>query len=128
MIHGRHLGALKATSSAQSRVAVELLIDSGRRPGEICALPLDCLDRDRDGRPVLVYDNDKSARMGRRLPIGEACGCQKVGYRYAAWEYSPISPPRRSRRTTRDPTTASGGRAGPSGGACASERCGRCAL
>ena len=29
----------------------------------------DCLDRDEDGRPVLVYDNHKAQRPGRRLPI-----------------------------------------------------------
>jgi integrase len=68
----QHLPALEAASSVQSRVAVELLIDTGRRPGEVCALPIDCLDRDPDGKPVLVYDNDKSARKGRRLPIAEA--------------------------------------------------------
>jgi integrase len=68
----QHLPALEALSSIQSRVAVELLVDTGRRPGEVCVLPFDCLSRDRDGRPVLVYDNDKSARHGRRLPIAEA--------------------------------------------------------
>lgn len=68
----QHLPALEALFSAQYRVAVELLIDTGRRPGEICTLRWDCLDRDRDSRPVLVYDNDKSARHGRRLPIAEA--------------------------------------------------------
>jgi integrase len=68
----RHLSVLEGLSSVQSRVAVELLIDTGRRPGEVCDLPFDCLDRDRDGKPVLVYDNDKSARQGRRLPIAEA--------------------------------------------------------
>ena len=54
------------------RVAVELLIDTGRRPGEICNLPFDCLDWDPDGSPVLVYDNRKNNRLGRRLPIGAA--------------------------------------------------------
>jgi integrase len=66
------LSVLEAMSGAQSRVAVELLIDTGRRPGEVCDLAFDCLARDRDGKPVLVYDNDKSARLGRRLPIAEA--------------------------------------------------------
>ena len=54
------------------RVAVELLIDTGRRPEEICTLGFDCLDRDSDGAPVLVYDNHKAARLGRRLPVSEA--------------------------------------------------------
>jgi tryptophanyl-tRNA synthetase len=47
---------------------------------------------------------------------------------HAACEYSPIKPPRQSRLTTRLPARATGGWAGPNGGACPSERCGRCAL
>lgn len=68
----RELPALEQVSNRQTRVAVELLIDTGRRPGEVCDLPWDCLARDNDGKPVLVYDNDKSNRLGRRLPIAEA--------------------------------------------------------
>lgn len=53
------------------RTAVELAIDTGRRPEEICDLDFDCLARDGDGQPVLIYDNHKADRPGRRLPIGE---------------------------------------------------------
>ena len=53
------------------RAAVELAIDTGRRPEEICELAFDCLARDDDGLPVLVYDNHKANRLGRRLPISE---------------------------------------------------------
>ena len=67
-----HLPALEALSSMQIRVATEVLVDTGRRPGEVCELSWDCLARDTDGKAVLVYDNDKSARLGRRLPIPEA--------------------------------------------------------
>ena len=67
-----HLDALEEISSRRMRVAVELLIDTGRRPEEICAIGFDCLDRDSDGAPVLVYDNHKAARLGRRLPVSEA--------------------------------------------------------
>ncbi len=67
-----HLDELEAISSRRMRVAVELLIDTGRRPEEICAIGFDCLDRDSDGAPVLVYDNYKAARLGRRLPVSEA--------------------------------------------------------
>ena len=67
-----HLDELEAISSRRMRVAVELLIDTGRRPGEICTLGFGCLDRDSDGAPVLVYDNHKAARLGRRLPVSEA--------------------------------------------------------
>jgi integrase len=54
------------------RAGIALLMDTGRRPGEIACLPLDCLARDADGSPVLVYDNHKNARDGRRLPVAQA--------------------------------------------------------
>lgn len=46
-----------------------LLRDTGRRPLEIASLRRDCLIEGEDGQPVLVYDNHKSGRMGRKLPI-----------------------------------------------------------
>jgi integrase len=58
-------------SCREIRVAVELIIDTGRRPDEICALRWDCLEYDPDRSPVLVYDNHKNARLGRRLPIAQ---------------------------------------------------------
>ena len=58
-------------TSPEMRTAVELAIDTGRRPEEICDLAFDCLARDDDGLPVLVYDNHKANRPGRRLPISE---------------------------------------------------------
>jgi integrase len=68
-----HLPALQDVSCREARVAAELLIDTGRRPDEICALPWDCLEYDEPGHePVLVYFNHKSARQGRRLPIAQA--------------------------------------------------------
>lgn len=67
-----HLDGLEDTNCVEMRVAVELMIDTGRRPDEICHLHLDCLDRDEDGKPVLVYDNIKAHRQGCRLPIPEA--------------------------------------------------------
>jgi hypothetical protein len=63
---------LDALASREMRVATELLMDTGRRPQEICALPLDCLARDSDGSPVLVYENHKENRLARRLPVAEA--------------------------------------------------------
>ena len=62
---------LDALEPAEVRTAVQIAIDTGRRPEDILGLPLDCLDRDRDGAPVLVYDNAKADRLGRRLPVGE---------------------------------------------------------
>ncbi|MBF6216165.1 hypothetical protein IU487_34795 [Nocardia puris] len=67
-----HLDELQARSGVVMRTAVELLIDTGRRPDEICQLKLDCLERDGQGKPVLIYDNRKANRPARRLPIQEA--------------------------------------------------------
>ena len=62
---------LDRLTSPEMRTAVELAIDTGRRPEEICALDFDCLTRDDDGLPVLIYDNHKANRPARRLPISE---------------------------------------------------------
>jgi len=83
-----HLDELERASSIETRVAIELAMDTGRRPEEICDLPFDCLGRDSDGKPVLVYDNDKANRLSRRLPIAEATAAvinrqqQRVRTRY----------------------------------------------
>jgi integrase len=67
-----HLPKLAEFTSDDVRVAIELAIDTGRRPEEICDLDFDCLRTDTDGQPVLIYNNDKAYRLGRRLPIAEA--------------------------------------------------------
>lgn len=36
------------------------------------SLHLDCLAADEHGKPVLVYDNHKRQRMGRRLPLDDS--------------------------------------------------------
>jgi integrase len=61
------------------RAGTELLMDTGRRPDEICRLPFDCLAYDSAGSPVLCYDNHKGARSGRRLPIGQATAAVITG-------------------------------------------------
>jgi integrase len=48
-----------------------VLRDTGRRTLEVASLRTDCLSRDSTG-PVLVYDNHKARRLGRRLPILES--------------------------------------------------------
>lgn len=53
-------------------VAIELLIDTGRRPSEILTLRWDCMERDQGEDYVLVYDDHKNNRPGRRLPITTA--------------------------------------------------------
>lgn len=45
---------LDRLTSPQMRTAVELAIDTGRRPEEICAVDFDCLTRDDDGLAVLI--------------------------------------------------------------------------
>ncbi|WP_331759473.1 site-specific integrase [Streptomyces sp. NBC_01579] len=66
-----NLDLLERASSRETRVATELLIDTGRRPDEVCQLKWDCLARDPDGSLILLYDNHKAYRLGRRLPIGK---------------------------------------------------------
>lgn len=68
----QHLDGLEAQAGTEVRVAVELMIDTGRRPEEICELALDCVSRDAGGEAVLIYDNRKANRLRRRLPIGAA--------------------------------------------------------
>lgn len=84
-----HLDLLESTSAREVRVAVELMIDTGRRPEEITELAWDCLDRDEDGKPVLVFDNRKAHRFGRRLPIAEATAALIVKQQMAARERFP---------------------------------------
>jgi integrase len=62
---------LDQLTSPEMRTATELAIDTGRRPEEICELDYDCLTRDDDGLPVLIYDNHKANRPARRLPINK---------------------------------------------------------
>jgi hypothetical protein len=50
------------------RTAYVVLRDTGRRPGEVVSLALDCVEVD-DGEHALVYDNHKLGRLRRRLPI-----------------------------------------------------------
>ena len=64
-----HLDSLQPV---EVRTATQIGIDTGRRPEDILNLPVDCLRRDKDGSPVLVYDNAKADRLGRRLPISQA--------------------------------------------------------
>jgi integrase len=61
----------RGSCGPEIRTGIELLMDTGRRPAEIATLAFDCLTRDADGSPVLIYDNHKNAREGRRLPVTE---------------------------------------------------------
>lgn len=66
------LDDLEAQSSPATRRATELLMDTGRRPDEICGLPLECLATGDDGKWVLMWTNFKANRFGRRLPIHDS--------------------------------------------------------
>jgi integrase len=63
------LPALEASAGPAVRAAVGLLMDTGRRPTEICMLGWDCLDQDCDGKYALIYTDFKANRAGRRLPV-----------------------------------------------------------
>ncbi len=52
-------------------LAYQLLKGTGRRVGEVASLHLECLDVDEHGKDVLVYDNHKAGRLGRRLPLAD---------------------------------------------------------
>ena len=54
------------------RVAVEIIIDTGRRPEEICRLELDCLNRDGRAAPSWSTATGRSSGSGGELPIHEA--------------------------------------------------------
>ena len=84
------LPALEDVSCREIRTAAELIIDTGRRPDEICALPWDCLEYDEPGHePVLVYFNHKSARLGRRLPVAQATASLIVAQKARVREHVP---------------------------------------
>ena len=55
--------ALDELPPGEIKTAVQIAIDTGRRPEEIMSLPLDCLTRDASGAPVLIYDNLKRDRV-----------------------------------------------------------------
>ncbi len=87
------LPALEDVSCRETRAAAELMIDTGRRPDEICALPWDCLEYDEPGHePVLVYFNHKSARQGRRLPVAQATAGLIVAQKARVREMFPATP------------------------------------
>lgn len=66
------LGVLGERGGAMAVLAYRLLKGTGRRVGEVASLRLECLEVDEHGKDVLVYDNHKAARMGRRLPLADS--------------------------------------------------------
>ena len=86
------LPRLDEITSREMRVAIEVLIDTGRRPDEVCELAWDCLAWDTDSQSVLVYDNWKEQRMGRRLPIPRATTELITGQKKRVRELFPDTP------------------------------------
>jgi integrase len=84
---------LDALQPVEVKVAVQLGIDTGRRPEDILALPLDCLHYDTGGAPVLVYRNAKADREGRRLPISPATAQVIIGQQHLVRQRFPNTPP-----------------------------------
>ncbi|MFI9780384.1 hypothetical protein ACIHCV_37835 [Streptomyces sp. NPDC051956] len=52
--------------------AIEILVDTERRPDEIGRLPWDCLETDEHGKSVLIYTDFKNNCTGCRLPIPDS--------------------------------------------------------
>ena len=85
--------SLDTLQPAEVQAATQIAIDTGRRPEDILGLPLDCLARDKDGAPVLVYDNAKAHRLGRRLPVSEATATVITGQQARVRARFPGTPP-----------------------------------
>jgi integrase len=85
-----NLGTLQP---AEVKAATQIAIDTGRRPEDILGLPLDCLARDKDGAAVLVYDNAKAHRLGRRLPVSQATATVITGQQARVRARFPGTPP-----------------------------------
>lgn len=83
---------LDSLQPAEVRTATQIGIDTGRRPEEILALPLDCLHQDKDGGHVLVYDNAKADRLARRLPINNATAAVITSQQARVRERFPDTP------------------------------------
>lgn len=71
-VYGRAAPTIRAEDlAAMYQTAYVLLRDTGRRPTEIVTLARDCLEQHR-GEVSLLWDNHKSQRLRRRLPITTA--------------------------------------------------------
>lgn len=78
--------------SPEMRTAIEVAIDTGRRPEELCSLDFGCLARDEDNMAVLVYDNHKANRLGRRLPIAEGTAQLVLAQQHRVRARYPLTP------------------------------------
>jgi integrase len=88
-----NLGVLEERCGISERRITEILIDTGRRPDEVCTLAWDCLERDPSGDPVLIYTDAKNNRPGRRLLVAEATAAVITAQKDWARERYPRTPP-----------------------------------
>ncbi len=87
------LPRLEHACGREASVAVQLLIDTGRRPIEICKLAWDCLEQDPDGKHTLVYTDFKNHKLGRRLAIADATARLITTQQQAVRARFPDAPP-----------------------------------
>jgi site-specific recombinase XerD len=85
-------GVMGERSGDQWVLLFETLRDTGRRPAEVTSLGVDAVARDHDGGAVLVYDNRKSRRHGRRLPIGEELHAKLLSWQQVVLARFPATP------------------------------------
>ena len=83
---------LDTLEPTEVKVATQIGIDTGRRPEDILNLTLDCLDRDKDGGEVLVYDNIKANRLRRRLPISKTTAAVITAQQHRVRQRFPDTP------------------------------------
>lgn len=77
LVSDEAMAVLAEVSTQDVADAVELLIRTGRRPGEICHVAVGCQQWDeridehgrRDRQPVLVYRPEKTPKRAKRLPV-----------------------------------------------------------
>lgn len=65
----KNISILEQASGEDSRRLLEILIDTGRRPQEICNLSFECLELNDNGDYTIIYDDAKNYRVDSRLAI-----------------------------------------------------------
>lgn len=103
LLNPESLALLESLAGPTIRAAVELGAGVGRRTGELCSLPFQCLDYDdhvgSDGQarraPVLVHDMPKVNKFGCRLPIHDREAAIIVAQQARVAAAFPHAPPDR---------------------------------
>ena len=74
------------------RTLYTVLRDTGRRPNEIVSLPRDCLETRQD-QTSLIWNNHKSRRLRRRLPITASTAQTIRTWQECRDQLAPLLPP-----------------------------------